>query len=69
MSAVAPSPLKKTRFLYDTVYEALKQRITDGTFRAGETLPEVQLAEMLAVSPRRYAARCGAWSPSSCWSR
>jgi len=59
MSAIAPGPPKETRPLYDTVYEALKQRITDGTFRAGETLSEVQLAEMLAVSrtPVRDAVR------------
>lgn len=48
-----------SRPLYDTVYEALRQRIIDGSFRAGETLSEVQLAEMLAVSrtPVRDAIR------------
>lgn len=47
------------RPLYETVYEALKERITEGAFQAGETLSEVQLAELLSVSrtPVRDAIR------------
>jgi DNA-binding GntR family transcriptional regulator len=45
--------------LYETVYEALRDRIADGTLRPGEPLSEVQLADMLSVSrtPVRDAVR------------
>jgi len=47
------------RPLYETVYEALKERITEGALQAGDTLSEVQLAQMLSVSrtPVRDAIR------------
>lgn len=50
---------KHARPLYETVYETLKERITDGTLRSGEALSEVQLADMLSVSrtPVRDAVR------------
>jgi DNA-binding GntR family transcriptional regulator len=45
--------------LYETVYEALRDRIADGTLRPGEPISEVQLADMLSVSrtPVRDAVR------------
>jgi DNA-binding GntR family transcriptional regulator len=54
-------PIDSTSFrpLYDTVYAALRQRISDGTLRAGETVTEADLASSLSVSrtPVRDAVR------------
>ena len=50
---------KDDRPLYETVYEALRQRIADGSLQADRPLSEVQLADMLSVSrtPVRDAVR------------
>jgi|GEM_PF-299610 len=54
-----PAKRKATQPLYEMVYEAIKEQIADGVLRPGDSVSEINLAEVLSVSrtPVRDAIR------------